>query len=111
MTDEVTFAQVVAWGRAQYPDIERRVIDVGWAFKVDLQPAEYLDNPGHYEAMTFGAGPLIVVKSTRKVWQLGSGPDFLPMHEATTERQFKRALRKSGFKLVPEDEVPRQAMR
>lgn len=107
MTDDVTYAELVAWGRTHYPDIERRVVDVGWAFKVDIQPAEYLDNPHNSGDMIYGAGPLIVVKSTRKVWQFGSGPGFLPIHEATTERKFNRARRKSGFKLTAGDEIPR----
>ncbi|WP_433332302.1 hypothetical protein [Spirillospora sp. CA-294931] len=88
----LTRERLVEWMRARYGwrHIERRVSDLGYAYSIDTQPDEYLD--GDQSAMTYGNGPLIVIKSSGAVWSFGSNPMFLPIYQARSEDEFVRAL-------------------
>lgn len=84
--------QLGEWVRATYGPrhADRRVSDIGFAWLIDTQPDAYLD--GDTSAMTWGGGPVIVVKRTGAVWHTGSNPMFFPLYEARTEEEFRRAM-------------------
>ncbi|MBT2365065.1 hypothetical protein J7E88_06970 [Streptomyces sp. ISL-10] len=86
------YPQVSAWVGAAYGTArpERRITDIGYAYVVNTQPEAYLD--GDASAMTYGGGPLIVVKRDGAVWGFGSDPIFMPLYEARTEEEFRRAM-------------------
>jgi hypothetical protein len=99
----VTFAELAAWGeRNNLPAMERRANDVGWAFLVNPLPLEMLDLP--WEEQPMGWGPYVAVKSTRQVWQFGSGGG--PIFCAATEEDFTEALREWSPGQAPMDVVP-----
>ncbi|MGW0701357.1 hypothetical protein ACWD0A_18985 [Streptomyces sp. NPDC002867] len=87
-----------AWVRTTYgtPWPERRISDLGFAYLVDTQPEAYLD--GDTSAMTYGGGPVLVVKRDGAVWEFGSNPVFAPLYEARTEEEFRRTT----ARVVPE---------
>ncbi|MFF8842677.1 hypothetical protein ACF08N_08060 [Streptomyces sp. NPDC015127] len=86
------YPQLCAWVRTTYatPRPERRIRDVGFAYLVDTQPEAYLD--GDASAMTYGGGPVLVVKRDGAIWDFGSQPMFAPLYEARTEEEFRRAM-------------------
>ncbi|NUL04835.1 hypothetical protein HRW07_16700 [Streptomyces lunaelactis] len=45
--------------------------------------------------MTYGNGPVIVVKRTGGVWEFGSNPAVFPLYAARTEAEFRRAMRQA----------------
>jgi hypothetical protein len=90
----LTHERLVEWIRATYGwrHVESRISDLGYAFVVDTQPDEYHD--GDRSAMTYGNGPMTVVKRTGGVWEFGSNPAFWGLYAARTEEEFRRELRK-----------------
>ncbi|WP_459717719.1 hypothetical protein [Actinophytocola sp. KF-1] len=90
---EVTRERVAAWFAAKYGWRHRddRVTDRGWMFSVNTQPDEYLD--GDESAMTFGNGPVYVIKRTGAMWFLPSHPGMIPVFEARDEQDFRRLMR------------------
>ncbi|MFD3440287.1 hypothetical protein ACFWU3_22560 [Streptomyces sp. NPDC058685] len=90
----LTSRHLAEWVSARYGPrhAEGRIRDLGFAWSVDTQPDAYLD--GDTSAMTYGNGPDIVVKRTGAVWQFGSSPMMLPLYEARTEEELRRAMAK-----------------
>jgi hypothetical protein len=90
---ELTRERVAQWVAGQYGwrHLDDRVHDLGWGFSVDTQPDEYLD--GDQSAMTYGNGPIMIVKQSGGAWFLSSGPDMLPVMSARTEKEFYRGMR------------------
>jgi len=88
----VTHERLVAWLRVitGWRHLESRIVDLGWAFSVSTQPDEYHD--GNTYAMTYGNGPMIVVKHNGAAWRLASTPDLVPAFSAATEDEFWRIL-------------------
>jgi hypothetical protein len=84
--------------------LESRVVDLGWAFSVSTQPDEYHDG-GDPHAMTYGNGPMIVVKRTGAVWRLSSRPAMVPAFAAATEDDFDRVMR-AGYPHYDPDHPP-----
>lgn len=94
-----TFEQVAQWLRATRPEwryIERRIEDIGFAYRIETQPDAYLDS-GDTGDMTFGNGAGYVLKSTGAGWFLPSIPDLLPINDARTERGFRKRMTKCGM--------------
>jgi hypothetical protein len=99
--DEVTFPELVAWGKDNgFPDMKRRVTD-GVGVLVNTLPATYLDHPDDDPPM--GAGHTVVVKSTRQVWKCGSG--MVHVIAAESEEEFNRAVHESFADPRPDGEV------
>ncbi|MFI6848585.1 hypothetical protein OG535_27820 [Kitasatospora sp. NBC_00085] len=88
----LTIETLATWLETRYgwQRPERRIADRGFAYSVDTQPDAYLD--GDESAMTWGNGPIIVLKRTGAVWPLGSSPIFLPLFQACTEAEFEKAV-------------------
>lgn len=106
----LTHERLVEWIRASYGwrHVESRISDIGFAFVVDTQPDAYHD--GDRSAITYGNGPMTVVKRTGGVWQVGSNPVFWDLYEARTEREFRRELRKVRGRWAwyrPTERIPR----
>jgi hypothetical protein len=70
--------------------IEGRIHDLGYAYSVSTQPDAY--HAGDQSAMTYGNGPLIVIKRTGAVWALGANPVEMPIFEARDDESFYAAL-------------------
>jgi hypothetical protein len=81
--------------------IESRIVDIDWAFSVSTQPDEYHD--GDRNAITYGNGPMIVVKRDGAVWRLSSQPAMVPAFGAATEDDFWRILRDAAPYFDPND--------
>jgi hypothetical protein len=92
-TAPVGVAHVAAWLRntRNWRHVESRVADLGWAFSVSTQPDAYHD--GNQYAMTYGNGPMMVVKRTGAWWQLSSMPSMVPAFDASSEEQFYQVMR------------------
>lgn len=71
--------------------LEDRIVDRDWVFVVNTQPDAYLD--GNENAMTYGNGPLMIVKRTGAVWALSSSPATMPVVGATDEQAFDELMR------------------
>ncbi|MER7666411.1 MULTISPECIES: hypothetical protein [unclassified Streptomyces] len=99
----LTSRDLAEWVRARYGPrhTDRRIRDLGFAWSIDTQPDAYLD--GDTSAMTYGNGPDLVVKRTGAVWQFGSNPMMLPLYEARTEVELRRAM----AKLIPGADLDR----
>lgn len=91
----VGIEQVTTWVRntTSWRHVEDRIADLGWAFTVSTQPDEYHD--GNEFAVTYGNGPMVVVKRTGAMWQLASTPDMISALQAPSEKDFYEVLRAS----------------
>ena len=91
-TPPLTRERLVAWLRVArgWRHLDARIHDLGWAFSVSTQPDEYHD--GNLNAMTYGNGPLIVIKRNGAAWTLSSSPAMVPAFQAATEDDFWRTL-------------------
>lgn len=91
-TPQLTRERLADWLRVTraWRHLDSRIIDLGWAFSVDTQPDDYHD--GHRLAMTYGNGPLVVVKRNGAVWALTSEPAMVPAFGAGSEDDFYRIL-------------------
>lgn len=100
----VSREEVVAWAAMKHGPrhAEARTGDGGFAFWVSTQPDAYHD--GYRDAMTYGNGPSVVLKSTGAAWNLSSSPVDMPIFNATTEREFRKAMKDAGKKLDSPDE-------
>jgi hypothetical protein len=93
-----SFEQVAQWLRATRPGwrhIEDRIADIRFAYRIDTQPDAVLD--GDPSAMTVGNGPAYVLKRTGEAWFLPSIPALLPVHDARTERGFRKRMAAAGM--------------
>jgi hypothetical protein len=90
---ELSRERVAAWLAEQYSwrHLDDRITDQGWAFVVDTQPDAYLD--GDESAMTYGNGPMYILKRTGAVWALPSHPGMLPVFGARDEQDFRNLMR------------------
>lgn len=90
---ELTRARVAQWlaGQHAWRHVDDRIHDLGWGFFVNTQPDEYLD--GDESAMTYGNGPIMIVKRTGAAWSLSSRPEMIPVMSAKDERRFHKLLR------------------
>jgi hypothetical protein len=95
----VSREEVVAWVAARHGPrhAEARTGDGGFAFWVSTQPDAYHD--GDRNAMTYGNGPSVVLKATGAAWHLSSSPSDMPIFNATTEAEFRKAMKDAGNKL------------
>jgi hypothetical protein len=101
-TPFVDHERLVWWLRntTGWQHIEARIVDLGWAFAVSTQPDEY-HATGSPTAMTYGNGPMVVVKRTGGAWRLTSQPAMFPAFSAATEDDFWRVLREVAPYLDP----------
>jgi hypothetical protein len=76
--------------RYRWRHVEDRIAETEFSFLVSTQPDEYHD--GNHNAMTYGNGPVVVIKRTGAVWPLSSSPDSFGALNATTEEAFYAAL-------------------
>jgi hypothetical protein len=90
---ELTSQGVARWLAGQYGwrHIDDRIHDLGWGFSVDTQPDEYHD--GDRSAMTWGNGPIMIVKRTGAAWSLSSRPEMVEVMSARDERRFYKLMR------------------
>ncbi|RZS34293.1 hypothetical protein EV193_10980 [Herbihabitans rhizosphaerae] len=97
----VTHERLVEWLRTEYGwrHLDKRVHDLGYAYSVDTQPDAYHD--GDENAMTWGNGPLLVIKSSGKVYEFGSNPMFQPIWTASTEQEFDAAVKATRVRVRP----------
>ena len=88
----LTHADVRDWAAREFgwQVFNGRIADLGYAYSVSTHPDAY--HAGDQSAMTWGNGPLIVVKRTGAGWGFGSNPMFLPLYEARDEREFYATL-------------------
>lgn len=102
----LTYERLFAWLQATgWGHLDQRIVDGGWAFFVSTQPDAY--HAGNQGAMTYGNGPMIVLKSDGKMFQYGSNPVVFPIYDATSEKDFYQAVRQAGFgKAKPYGQVP-----
>lgn len=90
---EATRERVAEWLADKYGwrHLDDRISDVGWAFSVDTQPDAYLD--GDESAMTYGNGPIMIVKHSGAVWHLSSNPEMIAVFSARHEDEFYKLMR------------------
>ena len=89
--------EMVAWVAIRYgaTHAERRTTDGGFAYWIDTQPDAYLE--GHDDAMTYGNGPIVVVKATGAAWYLASNPASMVVLHARSEAELKQLLREASY--------------
>lgn len=88
----LSMAALEDWLAHQYGwrEFDGRITDIGYAYAVSTHPDAY--HAGDQSAMTYGNGPLIVIKRTGALWGFGSNPIFLPVFEAQDEQSFDAAV-------------------
>lgn len=82
------------------PDASDRIKDEGFAYYVDTQPRAYLDSKDSSK-MTDGNGPLVIVKSSGKVYKFSSNPSDLDIYSNTSEAGFEKALKEAQYPVEP----------
>lgn len=95
----ITIERVLAYVSQRFDehDGSDRVEDRGFAYYIDTQPSEYLDTKDSSK-MTFGNGPLVVLKETGDVYSFSSNPKHMfgsnriGVNRAKTAEEFNVAL-------------------
>lgn len=97
--------EMVAWVAIRYGarHAEARTTDGGFAYWVSTQPDSYHD--GQTETMTYGNGPVVIVKATGEAWRLASNPSSMQVFDARSAEELKQLLRDAGYDPDIPDEI------
>jgi hypothetical protein len=101
----VSREELVAWAAIRYGArfADERVTDHGFAFLVSTQPDGY--HEGDQDAMTYGNGPVFVIKATGHAWFLASNPPSMLALGARSEAEFEQLLRDAYYDPDVPDEI------
>lgn len=100
--NEISIEKVTAYVNKYFneTDTSDRIKDKGFAYYVDTQPRAYLDSKDESES-TDGNGPLVIIKSSGKVYKFSSSPGDLKIYSNDDEVGFENALRSAQYPVEP----------
>ena len=98
----ISFEKVTAYVNKYFnePDASDRIKDEGFAYYVNTQPRAYLDSKDESES-TDGNGPLVIIKSSGKVYKFSSSPGDYKIYANDDEAGFEKALRSAQYPVEP----------
>jgi hypothetical protein len=100
--NEISVEKVTAYVNKYFneADASDRIKDEGFAYYINTQPRAYLDSKDESE-ITDGNGPLVIIKSSGKVYKFSSSPGDLKIYANNDEAGFEKALRSAQYPVEP----------